>query len=341
MFQTLPRAGLSSYQCRLKTKLSSVSSRKHNKEEHSAACFGSMDEENFADDLSFVPYVIHVGDALDVEDTVEVKPTLPVPMVFDEVDRGGPDEVVELEEEQARWGPEKMKNQPTRQKRIHLQKSHSSMGKQLVRKVNFKSQKKENKKSMVDAETNKEVVSNKDVEARRKNGELAETKTMVERLLEDKMRLKKENEALRKELEMKIKNKMEMERKRSKAIMELSRLSGLYYGGDVESSEGEEDDDDAEVVDLSTDDLVEVVEDVRSRKRKNSESGEDEDGSGAEGSPSKKIKIDLSSEGGLAALHELAKEDTIVAVEKKGKVFQHLGELKEMLEEKDAQLTAG
>ena len=78
---------------------------------------------------------------------------------------------------------------------------------------------------MVDAKTNKEVVRNKDVEARRKNGELAETKTMVERLLEDKMRLKKENEALRKELEMKIKNKMEMERKRSKAIMELSRLS--------------------------------------------------------------------------------------------------------------------
>ena len=78
---------------------------------------------------------------------------------------------------------------------------------------------------MVDAETNKEVVNNKDVEARRKNGELAETKTMVERLLEDKMRLKKENEALRKELEMKIKNKTKMERKRSKAIMELSRLS--------------------------------------------------------------------------------------------------------------------
>ena len=184
-----------------------------------------MDEENFADGLSFVPYVIHVGDALDVEDTVEVKPTLPVPMVFDEVDRGGPDEVVDVEEEQARWGPEKMKNQPTRQKRIHLQKSHSSMGKQLVSKVDFKSQKKENKKHMVDAKTNKEVVNNKDVEARRKNGELAETKTMVERLLEDKMRLKKENEALRKELEMKIKNKMEMERKRSKAIMELSRLS--------------------------------------------------------------------------------------------------------------------
>ena len=61
------------------------------------------EEEYFADGLSFVPYVIHVGDALDVEDTVEVKPILPVPMIFDEVDRGGPDEVVDEIDRAKSW----------------------------------------------------------------------------------------------------------------------------------------------------------------------------------------------------------------------------------------------
>ena len=69
------------------------------------------EEENFGEGkVSFVPYVIQMGNALDDEDgEVEVKPSLPVPMIFDEVERQGPDEIIDLEEEEVR---QEIKSQP-------------------------------------------------------------------------------------------------------------------------------------------------------------------------------------------------------------------------------------
>ena len=210
--------------------------------------FRSMaEEENFYEDFSFVPYVIQMDNALDDEEGEEVKPSLPVGMIFDEVERRGPDKIIDLEEEQAGKDLEEMKSRPRRRKRKEccgkeLEKEHSSIDSS---KDNLESLKKKKtkmaKKRLTDRnKTNKEVVI---VGASRVNGE---------QLLKDQMKLTKENQALRMKVKLnedqltrltseneilhakleklegenkRVKNIMKMERKRAKAIMELSSLS--------------------------------------------------------------------------------------------------------------------
>ena len=133
------------------------------------------------------------------------------------------------------------------------------IGKQLVIKNscknNFKPMKKktkEGKKQTSKKKTTKEVKNRKDWGARKVDGELSETRKRVEQLVKDNAKLSKENEALRMELELnedqltqmtsesqtlrakleklevektRIKNISKAERKRAKAIMELSSLS--------------------------------------------------------------------------------------------------------------------
>ena len=217
------------------------------------------EEENFGE-LSFVPYVIQVGDALDDEDGEEVKPSLPVPMIFDEVERQGPDEIIDLEEEEEEVRQE-IKSRPRRGKRREsgkgLEKEHNrNIENQLVScKANLKpmkKKKKEQKKQTSKKKTTQEVKKRKDGDARKVERELSETKRRVEQLLKENAKLSKENEALRTELQMnenqlsrmtseskalhakletveeekrRIKNIVKTERKRAKTIMELSSLS--------------------------------------------------------------------------------------------------------------------
>ena len=106
------------------------------------------EEENFYEDFSFVPYVIQMDNALDDEDGEEVKPSLPVGMILDEVERRDPDEIIDLEEEQAGKDLEEMKSRPRRRKRKEcggkeLEKEHSSIDSS---KDNLKSSKKKKTK---------------------------------------------------------------------------------------------------------------------------------------------------------------------------------------------------
>ena len=214
------------------------------------------EEENFDGDLSFVPYVIQMDDALDDEDDEEVKPNLPVGMIFDEVERRGPDEIIDLEEELlAGKDLKEMMSRPRKRKRIEcgeLDKGRSS--KDNIKPSKKKTTKKAKKRHMDKNKTNKEVdiANSKDRGSSRVDPELAETRSRVEQLLKDKMKLTKENQALRMELKLnadhltqmaseskilhakleevegenkRVKNIMKMDRKRAKAIMEMSSLS--------------------------------------------------------------------------------------------------------------------
>ena len=223
------------------------------------------EEENF---VSFVPYVIHMGNAMDDDDGLEMKPSLvQVPMIYDEVERRGPDEIIDLEEEEASKGPEEINGWPQRRNRRErgkdLEKGRNSNGKQLVSKnsckykVNFKPliKNKAKKKQTDKKKTNKkkdEIVNSKGEGTSRKDGELTEMRRRVEQLLKDNKKLSKENQALRRELELNedhltrmtsdnktlhaklekleeekrsMENIIKVERKRTKAIKELSSLS--------------------------------------------------------------------------------------------------------------------
>ena len=101
------------------------------------------EKENFYEDFSFIPYVIQMNNALDAEENEEVKPSLAVGLIFDEVERRGPDEIIDLEEEQASKDFEEMKSRPKRRKRKELEKEHSSIDSS---KDNLKSSKKKKTK---------------------------------------------------------------------------------------------------------------------------------------------------------------------------------------------------
>ena len=212
-----------------------------------------MEEER----LNFVPYVISLRKSLDEEK--DEKPSLPIPMIPDEVERSGPDEVLwvlEEEEEETKkekgknnekWGKEKVEKgergrRSKRRKRFgQVEGPRSSK----LLKVNTKNQEKIGKQVM--------IVNNKEDKAIKKNidlaNELKKTKSIVDQLLEDKQRLTNENKALREELTMNnehltrknlemeelhaklyrekelMKKKMKAERKRAKVMMELANIS--------------------------------------------------------------------------------------------------------------------
>ena len=72
-----------------------------------------MEEER----LNFVPYVISLRKSLDEEK--DEKPSLPIPMIPDEVERSGPDEVIwVLDEEEEETKKEKAKNNEKWEKEI-------------------------------------------------------------------------------------------------------------------------------------------------------------------------------------------------------------------------------
>ena len=212
-----------------------------------------MEEER----LNFVPYVISLRKSLDEEK--DEKPSLPIPMIPDELERSGPDEVIwvlEEEEEETKkekgknnekWGKEKVEKgergrRSKRRKRFgQVEGPRSSK----LLKVNTKNQEKIGKQVM--------IVNNKEDKAIKKNidlaNELKRTKSIVDQLLEDKQRLTNENKALREELTMNnehltrknlemeelhaklyrekelMKKKMKAERKRAKVMMELANIS--------------------------------------------------------------------------------------------------------------------
>ena len=214
------------------------------------------EEENFEEGVvSFVPYVIQMDNALDDEDgEVEVKPCLPVPMmIFDEVERQGPDEIIDLAEEE-----EACEESESRLRRGRRRESGKYLEKGQNNNNNIEKQKKKKKKEKKQTSVNKttkEVNRNDgggwkvDGNAKRVYRELSETRRKAEQLLKENAKLSKENEALRMELELnedqltrmtsesqdlhaklegekrRNKNLVKTERKRAKAIIELSSLN--------------------------------------------------------------------------------------------------------------------
>ena len=174
-----------------------------------------MEEER----LNFVPYVISLRKSLDEEK--DEKPSLPIPMIPDEVERSGPDEVIWVldEEEEEETTKEEETKREKAKKNEKWEKEMVEMGERGKRskrrrrlgedigegpssskllKVNTKSQEKIGKQVM--------IVNNKEDKAIKKNidlaNELKRTKSIVDQLLEDKQRLTNENKALREELTM-------------------------------------------------------------------------------------------------------------------------------------------
>ena len=174
-----------------------------------------MEEER----LNFVPYVISLRKSLDEEK--DEKPSLPIPMIPDEVERSGPDEVIWVldEEEEEETKKEEETKREKAKKNEKWEKEMVEMGERGKRskrrrrlgedigegpssskllKVNTKNQEKIGKHVM--------IVNNKEDKAVKKNidlaNELKRTKSIVDQLLEDKQRLTNENKALREELTM-------------------------------------------------------------------------------------------------------------------------------------------
>ena len=163
-----------------------------------------MEEER----LNFVPYVISLRKSLDEEK--EEKPSLPIPMIPDELERSGPDEVIWVLDEEVtkkekaknneKWEKEKVEmgeraRRSKRRKRFGDDLGEEPSSSKLL-KVNTKNQEELGKQVM--------IVNNKEDKAVKKNidlaNELKRTKSMVDQLLEDKQRLTNENKALREEL---------------------------------------------------------------------------------------------------------------------------------------------
>ena len=214
-----------------------------------------MEEER----LNFVPYVISLRKSLDEEK--DEKPSLPIPMIPDEVERSGPDEVIwVLEDEEEETKREKAKNNEKWEKEMvemgergRRSKRRKRFGQDVVERPSNSKLLKENTKDQEKIGKQVMIVNNKEDKAIKKNidlaNELKKTKSMVDQLLEDKQRLTNENKALREELTMNnehltrknlemeelhaklyrekelMKNKMQMERKRAKVIMELANIS--------------------------------------------------------------------------------------------------------------------
>ena len=196
-----------------------------------------MEEER----LNFVPYVISLRKSLDEEK--DEKPSLPIPMIPDEVERSGPDEVIWVldEEEEEETKKEEETKREKAKKNEKWEKEMVEMGERGKRskrrrrlgedigegpssskllKVNTKSQEKIGKQVM--------IVNNKEDKAIKKNidlaNELKRTKSIVDQLLEDKQRLTNENKALREELTMNnehlTKKNLEMEELHAKLYRE-------------------------------------------------------------------------------------------------------------------------
>ena len=196
-----------------------------------------MEEER----LNFVPYVISLRKSLDEEK--DEKPSLPIPMIPDEVERSGPDEVIWVldEEEEEETKKEEETKREKAKKNEKWEKEMVEMGERGRRskrrrrlgedigegpssskllKVNTKSQEKIGKQVM--------IVNNKEDKAIKKNidlaNELKRTKSIVDQLLEDKQRLTNENKALREELTMNnehlTKKNLEMEELHAKLYRE-------------------------------------------------------------------------------------------------------------------------
>ena len=84
-----------------------------------------MEEER----LNFVPYVISLRKSLDEEK--DEKPSLPIPMIPDEVERSGPDEVIwvleeEEEEETKKEEKEEEKKEKEEEEKEEQEKANQS-----------------------------------------------------------------------------------------------------------------------------------------------------------------------------------------------------------------------